>query len=133
MSISTVTTNDDIVNYNLSLIRTAKNGRDARQAIANSVDRCYYWAIRRAGTTGSNRVPQSKIDEHNNRIKTAIYGEEVRDALKTCIQLCYQARGKSVPNAENTNLTNLINVQIGEDLKNAILNSIARCCQDVRT
>lgn len=130
MAISNVTSSDSLLNAHLGIIRTSDTGSEARKAIADSVDRCYARAIQRAGWAHNN-VTRAVIDVHINRIRNAIFGEEVRDALRTGLSLCYSARGISMSSAENTNLDNLINAQTGEDLKNGILESIARCCRDV--
>ena len=132
MAIDSVTTPDSLVNSYIGIIRSAEFGRDARSAMANSVDRCYTIAVIRAGGP-KNGVTRDKIDEHIERIRTAVYGEEVRDALRTGIVLCYSARGIDQTNTIINYLANLIDAQRSEDLKNAILRSIAQCCQDVRT
>lgn len=130
MAISTATSSDSLLNAHLGIIRSADTGRDARSAMANALDRCYVRAVQKAGWA-RNGVTRAVIDVHINRIRNAVFGEEVRDALKTGLTLCYSARGISMSSTETTNLTNLINAQTGEDLKNGILNSIVRCCQDV--
>lgn len=128
MAIYTGDSSDSVLNSYLGVIRSAEYGKDARSAMANSVQRCYELAKIKSG---SATVSQSLITEHTNRIKNAVFGEEVRDALKTGLTLCYDARGISVPSTETTYFNNLINAQIGEDLKNGILLSIVKCCNDV--
>lgn len=128
MSIYNGRTSDDVLNGYLGIIRLAECGKDARSAMANSVQRCYELAKIKVGGA---LVPQSSISEHTNRILNAYFGEEVRDALKTGLQLCFTARAVSPSSSMNTILTNLIDAQTGEDLKNQILMSIVRCCQEV--
>ena len=128
MSIYNGRTSDDVLNGYLGIIRLAECGKDARSAMANSVQRCYELAKIKVGGA---LVPQSSISEHTNRILNAYFGEEVRDALKTGLQLCFIARAVSPSSSMNTILTNLIDAQTGEDLKNQILMSIVRCCQEV--
>lgn len=128
MSIYTGKSNDDVLNTFLAVIRIAESGKDARAPIANSVQRCYELAKIRVGATN---VSQAAITEHTNRIRNAYFGDEVRDALKTGLQLCFTARAVSPSSSMNTILTNLIDAQTGEDLKNQILMSIVRCCQEV--
>ena len=132
MAISNVTSSDSILNAYLGIIRSAYTGRDARSAMADAVNRCYVCAVQKAGGA-KNGVTRSVINVHIDRIRNAVFGEEVRDALKTGLTLCYSARDKSVPSAETTYFNNLITAQTGEDLKNGILNSIAKCCRDVMT
>lgn len=128
MSIYNGRTSDDVLNGYLGIIRLAECGKDARSAMANSVQRCYELAKIKVGGA---LVPQSSISEHTNRILNAYFGEEVRDALKMGLQLCFTARAVSPSSSMNTILTNLIDAQTGEDLKNQILMSIVRCCQEV--
>lgn len=129
MAIYTGQTSDTIINGCLVTIRSAEYGKDARSAMANSVQRCYELAKLRAGSVS---VPQSSITEHTLRIRNAVFGEEVRDALKTGLELCYEACGINVSSAESTYFNNLINAQTGEDLKNEILRCIVKCCQDIK-
>ena len=131
MAVYNGTSSDSLLNNHLSIIRTADYGSQARASIANAVDRCYTLAVIKAGYA-RNGVTRAVINEHINRIRNAVFGEEVRDALKTGLTLCYSARGISLSSAEQTYLTNLINAQIGEDLKNYILRSFVQCCQDVK-
>lgn len=128
MAIYTGNSSDSVLNSYLDAIRSAEYGKEARSAMANSVQRCYELAKNRSG---SEAVPQSSITEHTNRIKKAVFGEEVRDALKMGLTLCYAARGISVTSTETTYFNNLINAQTGEALKNGILRSIVKCCNDI--
>lgn len=128
MSVYTGTTNDDVLNAQLAVIRQAENGKDARAAMAVSVQRCYELAKIR---TGMVLVSQASITEHTNRIRNAYFGEEVRDALKMGLQLCYTARNVAPSSTANAIFTQLIDAQTGEALKNGILMSIVRCCQEV--
>ena len=130
MAVSTMKSGDSLLNAHLGIIRSADSGRDARAAMADSLDRCYVRAITKAGGA-KNGVTRSVINVHIDRIRTAVFGEEVRDALKTGLTLCYSARGISMTSDETTYLNNLINAQTGEALKNGIINSIAKCCKDV--
>ena len=130
MAIYNGTTSDPVLNGYLAGIRFGRYGKDVRSDIAMSAERCYQLAITRVGGTKYG-VTSAHIAEHTSRIRTAVFGEEVRDAIKTVLTLCYTARGKSVPSAENTIFTNMINAQTGEDLKNGILMAIVKCCQDV--
>lgn len=131
MSVPHVTSSDARLNGYLDVIYVAEYGKNARSAMAHAIDRCYRIVLTKVGTP-RNGVTQAAIDIHKNRVLNAVFGEEVRDALRAGLTLCYSARGISVTSAENTNFTNLINAQTGEDLKTAILNSIERCCRDVK-
>lgn len=126
-----IKTSDSIVNGCLTMILSARFGRDARAPMSNAVDRCYNIAIQKSGVT--HGVTRAKMNEHLNRIENAVFGEEVRDALKTALTMCYTARGESMSSAESGYLTDLIQAQTAEDFKNAILKSISKCCRDVRT
>lgn len=128
MSIYNGKSNDDVLNTYLAVIRIAESGKDARASMANSVQRCYELAKIKAGATS---VSQAAITEHTNRIKNAYFGEEVRDALKMGLQLCYTARGITPSTTASTLFNNLIDAQTGEALKNGILQCIVRCCQEV--
>lgn len=128
MSIYQGNTSDDFLNGCLGLIRTAEYGKDARAGMANSVQRCYELAKIKVGATN---VSQAAITEHTNRIRNAYFGEEVRDALRTGLLLCFTARAVSPSSTMTSYLTKLIDAQTGEDLKNYILMSIVRCCQEV--
>lgn len=128
MAIYNGKTSDSVLNGYLSSIRGAEYGSDARAPMANSVQRCYELAKLKVGQT---LVPQTSITTHTNRIRNAVFGEEVRDALKMGLALCYQARNIAVTSAETTYFNNLISAQTGEDLKNGILRCIVKCCQDV--
>lgn len=129
MSIYNGQSSDGVLNGYLSMIRGAEYGRDARSPIAMAVQRCYEIANERISS--QHNVPQSAITEHTNRIRNAVFGEEVRDALKMGLQVVYAAAGVSIPNIENNYFNEMIDARTGEDLKNGILHSIIRCCQDV--
>lgn len=131
MSIYSGASSDSILNMYIDGIRSAEFGKDARTSMANAIDRLYSIVLAKLGSP-RNGVTRDVINEHINRIRNAVFGEEVRDAFRTAIQLCYSARGISVSGAEQSILNNLINSQLSEDLKNAILQSIVRCCQDVK-
>lgn len=133
MAIVNVSTSDSKVNSYLLSIRMAHYGSEMRSALANAISRCYTLAVAKVGGSPRNGVTMAVMNEHLNRIRSALYGEEVRDAIRTAIQLCYSARGIPVSSQETSFLTAMINAQFGEDLKNAILHSIARCCQDVKS
>ena len=124
-----VSTSDTVVNGYLYTIQAADFGRDCRSAIANSVLRCYELAKIRVGQV---LVPASSINAQVNIIRTSEYGEDVRTALRDGLNLCYQAANVSVSSAARSWFNSLLEAQMGTDLKNAILNSIARCCQDVK-
>lgn len=130
MAIYTGNSNDTVLNSYLAAIRSAEYGKDARSGMAASVERCYELAVQRAGGA-KNGVTKAKIQVHTTRIRNAVFGEEVRDALKMGLQLVYSARGVSPSSIANTELTALIDAQTGEDLKNGILKTIVRCCQEV--
>ena len=130
MAIYTGTTGDNVLDSYLSAIRSAEYGKDARSPMAASVIRCYDLAIIKAGGP-KNGVTLASIQVHTNRIQNAVFGEEVRDALKMGLQLVYSARGVSPSATANSIFNNLIYAQTGEDLKNGILQSIVRCCQEV--
>ena len=130
MSIYNGRTSDDVLNGYLGIIRLAECGKDARSAMANSVQRCYELAKIKVGGA---LVPQSSISEHTNRILSAYFGEEVRDALKTGLQLCYTARNITPSATANSLFNQLIEAQTGEGLKNGILMCIVRCCQEVNS
>ena len=132
MAISNITSPDSVLNVYLGIIRSANTGKDARSAISSAVDRCYVCAVQKAGGA-KNGITKSVINVHISRINNAVFGEEVRDALMTALTLCYSARDISIPNTENTYFNNLMKAQTGEELKNGILNSIAKCCRDVMT
>lgn len=131
MAVITTNSSDSELNSHLIPIRAAKYGKDIRTPLSSAVERLYAIVLIKVGTP-KNGVTKAKITEHTNRIKNAVFGEEVRDAFKTAIQLCYSARGISISSAENTNLTNLMDAQKGEDLKNSILRVLIKCCQDVK-
>lgn len=131
MAIVSVATSDSIINGYLGAIVSAKTGKDARPSIANAVDRLYTIVLIKIGSP-RNGITREVINEHVNRIRNAVFGEEVRDAFVTAIQLCYSARGISLTSTEQMFLTNLMETQIGEELKNNFLRAIAGCCQDVR-
>lgn len=128
MAIYTGQTNDSTINGHLSSIRGAEYGINARAAMAAAIQRCYELAKIKAGAT---HVAQSTITAQTNRVRNEVYGDNVRDAFRNGITLCYQARGISVTSAETGYLNNMIYAQTGEDLKNNILRSIVKCCQDV--
>ena len=128
MAIYTGQTDDNTVNGSLFTIRNAEFGIDARSPMASAIRRCYELAKIKIGAT---LIPQSSVDEQTNRVMNEIYGDNVRDAFRNGILLCYQARGRSVPDVELDLLNNVIYAQTGEDLKNNILKSIVKCCQDV--
>lgn len=124
-------TGDKLLDSNLSAIVSAQNGKEARSPMASAIERCYDVAVVKAGGA-QNNVTKAKVVVHSNRVRNAIYGEEVRDALKMGLQLVFSARGKS-PSATATSIFNsLIAAQTGEDLKNNILKSIVRCYQEVK-
>lgn len=132
MAITIPVANDNAINGFINVIAAAERGRNARSALAGAVERCYTLAVRKAGGIAQNGVTESMVNEHVDRISTAVFGEEVRDALRTGLLLCYSARGVSpVPQSETAYLKQLIDAQTGEDLKNAIMLTIATCCQDV--
>lgn len=128
MAIYTGQTSDNTVNGCLSSIRAAEYGMDARAPMANAIQRCYELAKIKAG---SAVVPQASVTAQTNRVRNEVYGDDVRDAFRNGILLCYQARKISVTSAETGYLNNMIYAQTGEDLKNNILRSIVKCCQDV--
>ena len=127
-----IETTDALLNNCLGIIRAAANGRDARAGIASAVDRCYSLAVARAGSP-KNGITRSVINVHINRIRNAVFGEEVRDALRTALRQCYSARGISVSSAANSSMNAMIEAQTGPALKETILESIARCGQDVKS
>lgn len=128
MSIYNGNANDEKVNQYLATIRQAEQGKGARSAMANAVQRCYELAKIRVGTVP---VSQSTITEHTDRIRNAYFGEEVRDALKTGLYLCYTTRGISHSTSADLAFSKLTDAQTGEDLKNGILMSICKCCLEV--
>ena len=123
-------TSDSILNGYLAGIRSAEYGKEARSSMAGALDRCYQLAVIKAGGA-KNGVTSAAIAVHTARIKNAVYGEEVRDALKMGLQLVFSARGISVSSTMSSILTGMIDAQTGEDLKNYILRSIVRCYQEV--
>lgn len=131
MSIVSVTVSDSRLNNYIKTIRYAEYGKDMRSPLSNSVERLYAIVLTKPGTP-KNGVTKDIINVHVNRIRTAVFGEEVRDALITGIELCYSARGISQSSSIVAYLNSLRNAQKAEDLKNAIIQSIARCCQDVK-
>ena len=130
MAIYNGTTNDTVLNSYLAAIRSAEYGKDARSGMAASVERCYQLAVIKAGGA-RNGITSAHIAEHSALIRSAVFGEEVRDALKMGLQLVYSARGVSPSSTANSIFDQLIYAQTGEDLKNNILMSIVRCCQEV--
>lgn len=127
-----IATTDSLLNNCLSQISAAANGRDARSGIVSAIDRCYSLAVIRAGSP-KNGITRSVINVHLNRIRNAVFGEEVRDAIRTALRQCYSARGISVSSAANSAMNAMIEAQTGPDLKATILESIARCGQDVKS
>ena len=128
MAIYTGQTDDNTINGHLSSIRTAEYGIEARAPMAAAIQRCYETAKVKAGATF---VPQSSVTAQTNRVRNEVYGDNVRDAFRNGIMLCYQARGSSLSNTETNLLNSLIYAQTGEDLKNNILKSIVQCYRDV--
>ena len=130
MAIYTGMSSDPTLNGYLSLIRTAEYGSDARSAMANAVQRCYQLAVEAHGGN-ANGISQDTISAKNNRIMHAYYGDTVRDAFADGIRSCYIARGISFTVNAGYIRNELINAQLGEELKNAIMKSIVQCCHDV--
>ena len=129
MDIYTGRTNDNILNGNLSSIRTAEYGRDARASMASAIQRCFEIAKIK---TGGSHINPSLVTAAADRVRTEVYGNDVRDAFVTGITLSYQARGIDVSSSIQADLLEgIINAQLGEDLKNNILKSIVRCYWDV--
>lgn len=131
MSIYNGTSSDSLLNGYLSSIWSAETGKDARASMAGALERLYTIVLIKVGSP-RNGITKADILEHVDRIRNAVFGEEVRDAFKTGIQLCYSARGITMSSNEQSFLDSLIESQLGEDLKNAILKSIVQCCQDVK-
>ena len=122
------TTADAQLNGYLSTIAAAKYGKDARAAMANAIQRCYVVAKIRSG---SAIVSQSAITEHTDRIRNAVFGEEVRDAFQSGILLCYTERGKPVSSPQNLFLSSFMMAKKGVDLKTYINSVLVRCYNDV--
>lgn len=130
MAIVNISTQDPLLNQYLTSITAGEYGRDIRSPLASAVERCYDLAVMRAGGV-INGVFFTDIKEHSDRIRTAAFGEEVRDALKTGLILSFTARGIN-PSTEMNNLfVSLMDAQTGEDLKNNILLCVGRCGQEV--
>lgn len=130
MAIYSTPVNDGTLENYMTAIRTAEYGKDARSPMAQALMRCYNLAIVKAGGP-QNGVTTNAVNTHANRIRNAVFGEEVRDALKMGLQLVYSARGITPSSSANNVFTRLIEAQTGEELKNGILESIAVCCREV--
>ena len=131
MAITTDKSTDSELNRYLDIFRRVEFGRDARSTLVSAVNRCYVLAVKRAGYP-RNGVTQSVINVHLMRIDSAVFGEEVRDAIATGLELCYSARGISVNNTARQGFAAIRNCQLAEDLKNNILLALMRCCKDVK-
>lgn len=132
MAIYSTPTGDNVLDSYMSSIVSARYGKDARASMAMAVMRCYSVAIVKAGGP-QNGVTSAMVTVHADRIRNAVFGEEVRDALKMGLQLCCSARGKTPSTAMNNAFTRLIDAQTGEELKNGILESIAICYREVNS
>lgn len=124
MSITPIKTYDPKLNSYISQFQRAEYGVDARGPLANALYRCYQLAI--------NGTPSGEVLTHINRIKNAVFGEEVRDALKMGLSLCYTVKGLSVSSSENSIFQYMTECISGPDLLYYMIIAIQRCANETR-
>lgn len=131
---SSVRTGETRVDNCLKEIIAAKTGKEAREPIIGAITRCHYWAYMFNGGQPANGATEQKLAEDSlSRIGNAVFGEDVRDAIRTGIILCYSARNKPIEKSpQGLAMVNMLGVATtGEEFKNAVLEVISRCCLDV--